>query len=822
MLSQNIQARFVQRLCLSVSLSLVLFFAVTSALLADENSAPLCASEDKNALRLAMVARGETIESESLFNGVLQSCSNDTWQSSIQIQKYVYDSDSEGFEIISNIVKEASADVIIGPSESSLYADLVDFLKFEGNNIPIISPVVTVRLGNKPEGWFFRTNVDAASRAQTIYDFLSTKGIQNFAMLYKDSTFGEIAESAFRTELSDVQRTQFNSFRFATAEQSRPWIKQVNAQRPEAIGIIGSRQEVKQISDLLKKLHNEWNAYDPYVFTIVDTRALALDGTYFLSVGSEGELESDIASGELLDLSADTTSLVIMIADDLLKRDISPGSPKWPWEFRKRLVGAMSGSISKLPSKTAMKFIGLRNITTPKVMMTEDNKVSIVKETAESGWLKAMNNWVEIRKRRFGVAPLVNLALIGFIVVFLTIVDLRKSHRVSGRDLIRIPFVSLILLNVAIASLLFTYIAENEVSEWDSILGALLVAFGYSGMLKTTIFETAAGQSIGIRRYYENLVVWIYDRIRKQQFEKVGPVINYIAYSNSSPYLQSTLLESYGFAGDEARTQELSQYLNDELSKQNTIFGQRKVLAKEVYKEVSWAKLQERRIVPRSADPNDINDPEPIVDESVNYCFRNDQNCLDELEKLVNKKLEKQEFSDLKQEFTDDLKSSTTPKAKIASCVRWIILLLGYDLHLLVKQGLLPSNFKIQTDKSFVSKLFNTCPNERERRKFTRVNNHPTTINLEYEGQTLKGKLVDISEGGARIALETHLDAIPETALISSADDAVVALERTPIEIINVNQESDLKTMLGVTWSKLSRKCRGNINGYLRTVLQAQ
>ena len=57
-----------------------------NTLLVDENLTPQCATEDKNMLSLAIVTASETIESESLFNGVPQSCINDICQSSINLE----------------------------------------------------------------------------------------------------------------------------------------------------------------------------------------------------------------------------------------------------------------------------------------------------------------------------------------------------------------------------------------------------------------------------------------------------------------------------------------------------------------------------------------------------------------------------------------------------------------------------------------------------------------------------------------------------------------------------------------------------------------
>lgn len=800
----------------------IFYLSSVQSILAQDNLVEACSSEAPNALRLAVVSRGDSIESTSLYRGVLESCTGSKWKTPIKVTRYTYDNDSEGFERVSKMVLEGSADVIIGPTDSSLYADLVAFLKFKDFNIPIISPAVTVDLGNETDGWFFRTNVNASNRVRTMFEYLLSKNVENFALLYTDSTFGEISESAFRENVGYVPGTQLNSFRFASLSEAWPLIQQINMLRPEAIGIIGNRQEIEQISSKFKGPHNEWNTFDPYLFTIVDTRGLESDGIHFLSVGRHGERESGEATGELLDLSFDTTELILKIAEDMLNRGNLPGNPKWASEFRKRLVGAMSGSISKLPSRTGMEFANLQNIAKPKVMTTDGDKVNVETPSLAAGWRQAAENWLDIRERRFGVAPIVNIVLITIIVLMLTVFDLKKSHRVSNRDLFRVPFLLLVLLNVSIAILLFIYTAEIGVLEWDSVMGALLLAFGYSGVLKTTIFETAAGQSIGLRRYYENLVTWIYDKIRKQQFEKMGPVINHIAYANSRPYLMSTLLESYGFAGDDERIQTLKDELQGKLDKQETILGTRKVLAKEVFNEVSWAKLQERRIVPRDTKPADIYDPEPIVDISVQYCFRNNPDCLGELEKLVNSKLKNPEYAELKLEFTEDLASSNTPRAKISSCIRWSILLLGYDLQVMMLNGLLPSDFKLQEKTGLFSGSFKKQVKKLERRSTTRFNNQATQVQLSFNDKVVHGYIVDVSEGGVRLLLDESAESLPEKIhLTTTADDAAVKLDNVQAKIVNSRHSDDGKALIGLCWEKLTQHSRGNINGYLRSVLEA-
>jgi hypothetical protein len=802
--------------------TLLLFVLVYPFSTMANNTEMDCHSPDTNALQIAVVARRDTIESRSLRQGVLNACLAKQWKSAINILPLFQYDDEDGFDVIADIVKNKSADVIIGPSESGLFSNLYSFLDFEKNYVPIISPIVTIQLGNEADNWFFRTNVDAAERAKTMYDFLSKKGIKNIAMLYSDQLFGETAENAFREVLSASQREKFDSFRFEKVDDARAWLLQVKKNRPEAIGIIGSRTEVKQFYSLYKRLPLDWNQYDPYMFTIVDIRSLAVEDTYFLSVGQKDSMEQE-GEGELTLLTYDTTSLVFEIADDMLHQRISPDKASWPISFRKRLMGKMSGSSSSSRRLSGMELVSRENDALPKVMTMQNGAVIRVIDANLPGEQREVVNWFDIRKRRFGIAPIVNLSLVAFIVMALTLIDLRRTHRVRGKDLFRIPFLLLVLFNVSMALIVFVCTAEQNIIAWDSLFGALTIAFGYSAILKTTIFETKAGVSLGFRRYYDNLVTWIYDKIRRQQFEKVGPVINYIAFANSRTYLKTTLSESYAFAGARQRKEDLELHLQEELDKELTTIGKRKVLARELLDEVSWFKLQQRRIVPRNIKRKGIQDPEPIVDLSVEYCFRNNIDSLKELKTKVQDRLSKSNNKEVSDEFNEDLEISTTPKSKMATCIRWLILLDGFNIKGMKNQGLLPADFTIQTERSWLAGILYKKSNALEKREYPRANIQETKdefdVEVTFNEQVFQGKLQDISQGGAKICIS---QALPEEAgkllLSSKTGSSLVCLENATTEIMNKTKLNDNVFVLGVSWIKLSLEARSSLNRYLTKV----
>lgn len=507
---------------LRACLGLALVFLWSLSSYAQESDACQAESAD-GVLRIAVVSRRDAAEGANHYKGVAQACRDHTESRNghpVSLQRYVYDDDAEGFAQVSRIVAEGETHVVLGPTDSGVFADLHEFLYQPADQtvtqpapIPLISALVTVNVGNEQDGWFFRSNVDAASRAQRIYEFLADRGVEHIAVLYAGSKFGEIAETAFRDELSDVQRKAYFAERFSDNNELRAAVRLVLERRPGAVGIFGSRAQIKRAVELGKRLHHEWHAYEPYLFTIIDTRSTGVENLHFLSVSGPSRADGKPVDDEVMALSYDTMKLVLLIADQI---ETTPADPQWREQFRKRWVGLMSGSRTARGPRTGMEFDDMRNQATPGVMVLEDGAVTRIIDPAASPWLHFTRQWLEMRQRRFGEAPMFNLALIAAVVALLTFVDLKRSHSVPGLDFLHPTFMALVLFNVGIACMVFVILAEQQVLAWDQPFSALLVAFGYTGLLKTTIFETETGQTIGAKRYYNQLVEWIYGRIRRR------------------------------------------------------------------------------------------------------------------------------------------------------------------------------------------------------------------------------------------------------------------------------------------------------------------
>ena len=131
----------------------------------------------------------------------------------VEVVEIPYLNEREGEELLANWIQEERPDrrldIILGPTDSGVYVRGAQRQEDFGprNIIPVISSLVVTPIGNEPDGWFFRTNVDIERRSRAIYDHLNKRWVNSFAVLYADTEFGRRAEAAFREQLRGLQES---------------------------------------------------------------------------------------------------------------------------------------------------------------------------------------------------------------------------------------------------------------------------------------------------------------------------------------------------------------------------------------------------------------------------------------------------------------------------------------------------------------------------------------------------------------------------------------------------------------------------------------
>lgn len=710
---------------LRVLLTPLCVIALVGAARGEETASP-CEGDSPDALQISVLYRHGTQEGSSHREGTEAACAAHLTlpgSKPVLLSMVAYTDEPDGFETLASLLEEGRTHLILGPTDSGVFRDAIEFIPKTESAIPVVSSLVATSAGNDPEGWFFRTNVGVVARVRQIYDYLSAKGVESIAILYARREFGQIAEATFQEELTDAQRQRYVATRFDGEGDARRGIRQILVDRPAGVGVFGSRAEVNRIRDLLKRQRSSWNSYAPYFFTIVDARSLRAPDLLFLSVLPG---RRDLARDEAFGLAYDTTQIVLSIHDQISAR---PGSGEWRLDFRRRMRGILSSSPARRDSMTGMRFGAYENLSEPVVMQVvgdralaltgPDRESTVGTECAEGllctaeAWLAQQRwggpllNWLEIRKRRFGEAPVVNLSIVVFVVMLLTVLDLKFLHRVHGWDWLSLRFLLLILFNAGTALMVFVLCADNGVLRWDDPIGAFIVSFGYTGILKTNFGDKAS--AIGISPHYDRIVGWLNKGVRQRKFETQGPVINFIAFANAKTFLQRALIESYSFARDRETSERFQNELQSELDAAADLLAKRRLLAVRALDEMSWSKMITRRILPAHAWRRTLPDPEAVLCIARDHVMEaHDEAWFGKLHREVRAGLEKfvrtrEEEPDAETrtadsivEFDTEFEEAQTAGTRFDVCLRWWILQRRFDLRALHTWGFLPDDYDEQ------------------------------------------------------------------------------------------------------------------------------
>ena len=201
-----------------------------------------------------------------------------------------YRGDTEGENTLLRLLGDDAVDIVLGPSDSGVYSGaLARQQEWLGNDVPVVSSLVTASDGNESDGWFFRTNVDDAHRLWRIVDGLRPLGITSMALLYADTGFGRNANKILQHDLEGGRIRAYEAVPFdsgrESAESKRQAIKQVLAVRPEVVGMVGTLEDIEDLREQYRGISGT-RPYDPILFTIIDATSLVgqVPGLLFVKI----------------------------------------------------------------------------------------------------------------------------------------------------------------------------------------------------------------------------------------------------------------------------------------------------------------------------------------------------------------------------------------------------------------------------------------------------------------------------------------------------------------------------------------------------------
>ena len=555
---------------------------------------------------------------------------------------YPYTNEKIGFEKLENILAGKSVDLVLGPTDSGVFVDAIEKRKdLEKNGIPVVSSMVTASIPHQTGGWFFRTNVDVNRRSEAIYDFLNKRWVRSIALLYAKTAFGRSGEEAFRSELSDNQRSHYMPMLYESPPlRARHHLKQILRLRPEAVGIIGSRDDINELYGAIEQM-NTSTKYAPIFFTIIDARFAGkqVKDMYFVTVTNGSKEITDSLASKIYDdvstLSFDTTRMILKEWRKI---------PSWESRevrrarLRDRIEAVMKGT-SIPDSLTKLSFSGYINIQRPKVAHLSDRDVVTVDLETPVSFFGNVWGKYELTIRRFGPWPWINLILIIGIVVGMSVTDIKKWYPGSKLSLFNPRnglFYVLILINALAVIPVYIYMGETGAIQYDSVIAAVALAVAPMAILRTNLFETPAGKTIGLGKMYDSLIQWINHKLMIKKHVETKQYINLIAYNNSVDGMKSYLSDLYmnhRTVAQRIRLQtELEEMVNDSLP----YLERRKVCARLLIRTMPWQNLVEDGLAPPGEirppgkkgtqiddDKEYLSDPEIVIRETARACGHN-------------------------------------------------------------------------------------------------------------------------------------------------------------------------------------------------------
>lgn len=658
-----------------------------------------------NKIRIAVLCNNTTT-GKNHWSGIDEAIKASGFAGNIDHKPYYYSKSSDGYERLKQLMDGSEADIILGPTESDIFVRAVlveeDLSK---NKIPVISGLVTAKVGNRNDGWFFRTNAEVTRRVQIIFDFLNKFWIGKIAVIYADTEFGRRGERAFRGELKILeQEVRLTSLLYSDPPHPRKQLASIFKNRPEAVGLFCEREDIEIIYQQFKTMNNSTSPYNPIFFTLLDIRRLAdaVDDFYFVSLaGIENKPGGNQPPGdvEVKTLGHDLAVLVLRVLEDMNHRgDLfdGPFDESRRLEFRKQLVTHMMNNRNLENSLTNMMFNDLENVTKPNVFHLKDGAVHLKPVPRFIGLVKKIFYRINLVFSVYGTLILFTiLFIILLIAVSISRMELKRVFPEKHIRIFRTPSMyKYIVTHVVIVLTLYIFLSESGRIRYDDIIMAIIISLTPTALMKTTFFETKYGKTLGLEDIYKGWMENIETKIMESRYDRLQALTNVIAYWSSLDSIRNSLRQVFRQHPSPAQRAKLIQKMEDEIEREPEYLNKRRVGARFLIRRFDRDQLKAEGFVPQEWDFDKSPDPKRVVRLVSRYCSKDPQK-----EEQIENALKK-ELRDLKRrnperhaEMVDfmekEKKETIAVEGNLNVIVRNLFVIKGFDTEWLIENKFL-------------------------------------------------------------------------------------------------------------------------------------
>jgi hypothetical protein len=526
-------------------------------------------------------------------------------------------------------------DIVIGPTESGVFVQAMTRMRQsvregtrQGAGVPAISGLVASRVANDPDGWFFRTNVDAAKRADTIYNFINKYWVRSIAVLYADTEYATRAEHEFQKLLTPEQRKHYTSVLYEDPPNVSTQLRTIFAERPEMIGFFGEREDIQLIYRTIPEINPEMMSFRPLFFTLLDARCVADNvdqiDLYCVTICQDSmqaidrmtprgsvSLDGGNKHDEVRFLGYETGLIVMEELNEIVKdlradqeeagktvdaatalkltsRDIR--------KFRDRFATFLSQSGPRATVRST--FTNMQNSTQRNIIRVTKQPgaaahVQLVENDQTAGLLAKMGMKIRLIHGSFGGWPVLCIGLILLLSAVLSGLDLSRWFQGSNLNVWGTGFFFVYTaFHALLVVLLYVTLAETGAIRYDNVAMAVALCFAPTAMLRTTFFETKRGKMIGLEGVYRAIRANLDYRVMKARHRALQAKKNLIAYSNSVFVMRRALVEIYRNHPSPAEAGRLIQELEEVLRSEQDYFDRRRKCAYRLLRQLGWEQIK--------------------------------------------------------------------------------------------------------------------------------------------------------------------------------------------------------------------------------------
>jgi hypothetical protein len=654
---------------------------------------------------------GDTIRIGIIYNGnstgnryyegilsVLDSAIISDYNLEIKARPYIHS--FEGEKILEEFINSDSADVILGPTESEVFSRVHERMAMNKNMISVISGTVTTDVGNSDKGYFFRLNLDAHQRVEEMWNYLNKYWFSTVAVIYENTEFGRNAEKAFKELIPEkIDKGLYYPIPFNTnpPEKWREMIDKILEERPELVGMFCERDYVKEIYNDIKLINHSGVSYNPVFFSIIDIVKSAenIDNFYFPSLKyyDNRTKVSNVPNDEVFELGVITAKLLLTALSDF-KENLQLSITNREY-FRDQLVKILKFNEPIEDNKSSSGFFGMKNQQSPYIYSIKNNEIFHVSIDENINWWEQFLHKINLVFSTYGNYIILNIFLIFIISLIISQSDIRRSF---PRKHIKIyksyVFYLFVLFHLFLVLALYIFLTEFRHIKHTDTLMVILISLTPSAFLKTTVFETSQGKSMGLERLYKQFTDYIDDKIMNSRYRNIEALVNTIAYNNSENTMKRALTRVYKNNRSKERASRLIHEMEKSFSNESDYLDRRRAAARLLMRQFDYQQLMAEGFVPFDWDYENPINPQVLLRFMAKHCSETkglpekvDQEYKQEMANL--RKRNEEQSNEIISAHEKEMSIIMVEKALILVKLRLIVVMNGFNKDKLLKLGFL-------------------------------------------------------------------------------------------------------------------------------------